>query len=164
MARVRPGAMQAHVPPEEPRISPWGDRVRSELPGPELVSEWGHEARALGPVEKGQRKTHSKIISIHSSRPFWSSGWEQAKQAQWQVEIKRSYYGTVKWCIHRDLLLFDRELFLVFVTSGRECKWWKLLLYSRLRWREKFSETTIYTHHLWPCLYTKSIHLFNKLC
>lgn len=39
MARVRPGAMQAHVPPEEPRIRHCGDQVRSELPGPELVSE-----------------------------------------------------------------------------------------------------------------------------
>ena len=62
--------MQAHVPLEEPRIRHWGDQVRSELPGPELVSEWGREAQSTVPSGKGSEEDslknnkHSQLKAI----------------------------------------------------------------------------------------------------
>lgn len=104
--------MQAHVPLEEPESDTEEIKYEVSFQGPELVSEWGREAqRALCPVEKGSEEDSLKNNKHSAQGHSGVVDENRQKQAQWQVEIKLSYYGTVKWCIHRDLLLFDRELF-----------------------------------------------------
>lgn len=142
MARVRPGSVQAHIPQEEPRIRHSGDQVWSELPGPELVLERGREALSTMPSGKEVRGRHSKIISILSSKPFWSSEWRlETQQAEWQVEVN-SQITVLQNDTSVEIFFFLTEsCFWSLETGGREYKWWKPLLCSRIRQGGKFFET-----------------------